>query len=259
MALRIISERFGHSVSYTHPVIYHSFPCNCLNPELRLITLLPPSTDNISGTNGIVITGERPHFVLLTATGELRTHQFHHTIVMKSFAQFNNQNCANGLIYFDHRNELQIAVLPSNLTYDAPWPVRKVPLRRTPTAIVYHKESKVYCVSTYMEEESRHYFRFNGEDKELTEENKGERFIYPSKSSFEVLLVAPNKWEIVPDTSIKLDDWEHVVSFKNVHLAYEGTRHGFREYICVGTNFNYSEDITSRGRVSGNLNAFRGK
>lgn len=76
------------------------------------------------------------------------------------------------------------------------------------------------------------------------------RFIYPTVSRFEVLLVAPSTWEIVPETSIKLDEWEHVISFKNVHLAYEGTRLGFREYICLGTNYNYSEDITSRGRVS---------
>lgn len=65
-----------------------------------------------------------------------------------------------------------------------------------------------------------------------------------------MLLVAPSTWDIVPETSIKLDEWEHVISFKNVHLAYEGTRSGFREYICLGTNYNYSEDITSRGRVS---------
>lgn len=77
-----------------------------------------------------------------------------------------------------------------------------------------------------------------------------DRFIYPTVSSFEVLLVAPSTWDIVPETSIKLDEWEHVISFKNVHLAYEGTRSGFREYICLGTNYNYSEDITSRGRVS---------
>lgn len=75
------------------------------------------------------------------------------------------------------------------------------------------------------------------------------RFIYPTVSRFEVILVAPTTWEIVPETSIKLDDWEHVISFKNVHLAYEGTRLGFREYLCLGTNYNYSEDITSRGRV----------
>lgn len=207
-------------------------------------------TDNISGNNGVIITGDKPHLVMLAANGELRTHQFYHQVVMKSFASFNNLNCQGGLIYFDHQNKLQIAQFPHYLSYDSHWPQRKVPLRCTPTMIVYHKESKVYCVATYTEEECKSYFRFNGEDKELTEENKGERFIYPTKPRFEVILVAPYLWEIVPDASIKLDEWEHVVSFKNVHLAYEGTRHGFREYICIGTNYNYSEDITSRGRVS---------
>lgn len=206
--------------------------------------------ENISGNNGVVITGEKPHMIMLTGNGELRTHQFHHQVIIKSFASFNNFNCQGGLIYLDHTNHLQISKFPHYLSFDSHWPQRKVGLRCTPTMIVYHKESKVYCVATYTEEECKSYFRFNGEDKELTEENKGERFIFPTKPRFEIILVAPQVWEIVPDTSIKLDEWEHVVSFKNVHLAYEGTLHGFREYICIGTNYNYSEDITSRGRVS---------
>jgi len=35
-----------------------------------------------------------------------------------------------------------------------------------------------------------------------------------------------------------------------VSLAYEGTRSGLKGYIVLGTNYNYGEDITSRGRVS---------
>lgn len=51
-----------------------------------------------------------------------------------------------GLIHhYDHvlQGELRIAVLPSHLNYDSPWPVRKVPLRMTPYDIVYDHESKV--------------------------------------------------------------------------------------------------------------------
>ena len=51
-----------------------------------------------------------------------------------------------GLIHHcDHvlQGELRIAVLPSHLNYDSPWPVRKVPLRMTPYDIVYDHESKV--------------------------------------------------------------------------------------------------------------------
>lgn len=75
------------------------------------------------------------------------------------------------------------------------------------------------------------------------------RFVFPTSNKFQVVLVAPSSWEIIPDTSIDFDEWEHVTALKNVALAYEGTRSGLKEYICIGTNYNYSEDITSRGRV----------
>lgn len=48
---------------------------------------------------------------------------------------------------------------------------------------------------------------------------------------------------------MELEEWEHVTCLKNVSLAYEGTRSGLKGYIAVGTNYNYGEDITSRGRV----------
>lgn len=55
--------------------------------------------------------------------------------------------------------------------------------------------------------------------------------------------------QVIPNTKMELDEWEHVTCLKNVSLAYEGTRSGLKGYIAVGTNYNYGEDITSRGRV----------
>uniref|UniRef100_A0A1B0B5X7 Macro domain-containing protein n=1 Tax=Glossina palpalis gambiensis TaxID=67801 RepID=A0A1B0B5X7_9MUSC len=62
------------------------------------------------------------------------------------------------------------------------------------------------------------------QDKELTEKNMGERFIYPNASHFSMVLIGTEIWEIVPDTSIEFESWEHVTDFKIVKLAYEGTR-----------------------------------
>lgn len=124
-----------------------------------------------------------------------------------------------------------------------------VPICMHLALVQYHREHKVYCVCLNHAEISNKYFRFNGEDKESTEENKGERFVYPTVDKFEVVLVSPETWEIVPETSIDLEEWEHVIALKNVSLTYEGTLSGLKEYICVGTNYTYSEDITSRGRV----------
>jgi len=61
--------------------------------------------------------------------------------------------------------ELRICVLPTHLSYDAPWPVRKVPLRCTPHFATYHLESKTYCVVTSLAEPTNKYYKFNGEDK----------------------------------------------------------------------------------------------
>ncbi|XP_037944960.1 cleavage and polyadenylation specificity factor subunit 1 [Teleopsis dalmanni] len=204
---------------------------------------------NISGLNGVMICGVNPRLVFLTTKGELRVHKIFGNSSIRSFAPFNNINCPQGFLYFDTTYYLKISVLPSYLTYDSPWAIRKVPLRCSPRQIVYLRENRVYCLITQTEESSNKYYRFNGEDKELTEESKGERFIYPYISKFNMVLMSPETWEIVPDASIQFDDWEHVTAFKVVKLAYEGTRSGLKEYLCIGTNFNYSEDITSRGNI----------
>lgn len=49
-------------------------------------------------------------------------------------------------LFFLPQDDLRICVLPTHLSYDAPWPVRKVPLRCTPHFITYHLESKTYAV-----------------------------------------------------------------------------------------------------------------
>lgn len=116
--------------------------------------------------------------------------------------------------------------------------------------IAYHNESHTYAVASAIAEPSTRYYRFNGEDKELTEQDKGERFPYPLQQQFQIYLFSPVTWQQIPNTKIELDEWEHVTCLKTVYLAYEGTRSGVRGYIAVGTNYNYGEDITSRGRVS---------
>lgn len=204
---------------------------------------------NIAGYNGVFISGDYPHWIFLTGRGELRAHPMTIDGPIKSFAPFNNVNCPQGFLYFNRKEELRICVLPTHLSYDAPWPVRKVPLRCTPHFVTYHLESKTYCVITSTAEPLKSYYRFNGEDKEFTEEERSDRFPFPIQEQFCIVLFSPVSWETIPNTKIELDQWEHVTCLKNVSLAYEGTRSGLKGYIVLGTNYNYGEDITSRGRI----------
>lgn len=63
------------------------------------------------------------------------------------------------------QDSLRICLLPTILSYDAPWPVRKVPLRCTPHFIVHHLETKTYCVVTSSSEPTLKIWKFNGDDK----------------------------------------------------------------------------------------------
>lgn len=51
--------------------------------------------------------------------------------------------CQPSLTPCPTQGELRISVLPAYLSYDAPWPVRKIPLRCTAHYVAYHVESKV--------------------------------------------------------------------------------------------------------------------
>ena len=84
---------------------------------------------NIAGYNGVFICGPYPHWLFLTSRGELRTHPMGIDGAVTCFAPFHNINCPQGFLYFNKKAELRICVLPTHLSYDAPWPVRKVPLR----------------------------------------------------------------------------------------------------------------------------------
>ena len=166
-----------------------------------------------------------------------------------TFAPFHNVNCPHGFLYFNRKSELRICVLPGHLNYDAPWPVRKVPLRCSPHYITFHIESKTFAVVTSLSEPTNKVWKFNGDDKELSIEDRSDRFLYPLLNKFNLQLFSPSTWEPVPGTKMQMDDWEMVTCMKHLYLSSEGMHSGQRGFIVVGTNFSYGEDITSRGHI----------
>ncbi|XP_060076994.1 cleavage and polyadenylation specificity factor subunit 1-like [Ylistrum balloti] len=203
---------------------------------------------DLAGYNGVFICGAYPHWIFMTTRGCLRIHPMGIDGRVTCFSPFHNVNCPKGFLYFNGLGELRISVLPTHLTYDSPWPVRKVPLRCTPHFIAYHPESKIYSV-VHSVPELCNYLPKPSEEREFDVIEKDERFVYPNMKRFIVQLYSPTSWEVVPNTKIELDQWEHATIMKCVSLKSEGTLTGYKSYGVIGTTVCYGEEVQCRGRI----------
>uniref|UniRef100_A0A674GF05 Cleavage/polyadenylation specificity factor A subunit N-terminal domain-containing protein n=1 Tax=Taeniopygia guttata TaxID=59729 RepID=A0A674GF05_TAEGU len=204
---------------------------------------------DIYGYSGVFICGPSPHWVLLTGRGALRLHPMGIDGPVESFAPFHNVNCPKGFLYFNRQGELRISVLPAYLSYDAPWPVRKIPLRCTAHYVAYHVESKVYAVATSSPHPCTRIPRMTGEEKEFESIERGGATCPPQQEAFSIQLISPVSWEAIPNTRIALEEWEHVTCMKTVSLRSEETVSGLKGYVAVGTCLMQGEEVTCRGRV----------
>ncbi|XP_036411332.1 cleavage and polyadenylation specificity factor subunit 1 [Megalops cyprinoides] len=205
--------------------------------------------EDISGYSGVFICGPSPHWMLVTSRGAMRLHPMTIDGPIESFSPFHNINCPKGFLYFNKQGELRISVLPTYLSYDAPWPVRKIPLRCTVHYVTYHVESKVYAVCSSVKEPCTRIPRMTGEEKEFEVIERDERYINPQQEKFSIQLISPVSWEAIPNTRIDLEEWEHVTCMKTVALKSQETVSGLKGYVAVGTCLMQGEEVTCRGRI----------
>ena len=50
---------------------------------------------------------------------------------VKTFAEFNSEQCQHGYLYFNQNDELRFAIMPTKRLLDTPWPLHKIPFKQT--------------------------------------------------------------------------------------------------------------------------------
>jgi len=207
------------------------------------------SFKDISSYTGVFICGPYPHWVFMTSRGCLNAHPMTIDGAVPCFVPFHNVNCPKGFLYFNKAGELRIAVLPTHLSYDAPWPIRKVPLRATPYSVAYNRENKVYAVATTTLEPNKKVPKFNTEDKEWETLERDSRYVHPMLERFSIQLISPARWEVVPHVNYIFEEFEHISSMKTLELKSQETHSGYKTFLVAGTVYNFGEDLSSKGRV----------
>ncbi|KAF9970856.1 Cleavage and polyadenylation specificity factor subunit 1 [Actinomortierella ambigua] len=109
---------------------------------------LIPFTD-VAGYEGLFCLGASPLWILSSGKRLPKIHPMICDGKLVCFTQFHNINCRNGFITCNAQGNVRISQLPTEgIQYDMPWPIRKVPLKRTVRQLKYHPTSQTYCMVT---------------------------------------------------------------------------------------------------------------
>ncbi|KAI7823465.1 CPSF A subunit region-domain-containing protein [Kickxella alabastrina] len=194
-------------------------------------------------------------------------------------ARFHSAACPHGLIALTQAGTLVIGALPApasaalrgGVEFDAPWPVRCLPVGTRHVGlsalggVVFHRPSGSYAVAAAVPEPfalkepncevAARQALEDGvdsvDDTQVIPEHKRRDVrttsAPPLQPHAHVDLLSPVTWETVD--SYALERNEHVAALESLELESAQSVGGRRAVVCVGTGFVLGEDVASRGRV----------
>ncbi|VDM34667.1 unnamed protein product [Hydatigera taeniaeformis] len=213
----------------------------------------------IGGHRGIFVCGSHPVWMFCNRIGHI--YVFPHTIdgIITSFAPLNIASCPDGFVYFTHTNEMKLATLPPGYLYEHELGIGTIPIEGCPHFVQYHLESKTYVVISSTVTECRTIVRLNADgNKEEEVVDRPDTCIFPKIDAFKLqvlaslptanLRVAP-RFEVVPNSTIEFEPFESVSCLVTVQLSSDLTFDETRNYLALGANLSYGEEIPVRGRI----------
>ncbi|KAH8860725.1 Cleavage and polyadenylation specificity factor subunit 1 [Schistosoma japonicum] len=216
--------------------------------------------ENIGDHRGVFVCGGNPMWLFATESGQLRV--FPHSIdgIMGSFAPLNATICHSGFVYFTFSNEMRLANLPPGYSFNEHIGIKWITLDPVPYYVQYHVESKTYAVVGFHSEPCKSVFRLNAEgNKEEDILTRPRTCVLPTLDYYSLQMYAPNlnanhcnkqsPWLSIPNTHIDFEPWEVVTCLITAQLSSEETFHGKKDYLALGANLSYGEEIPVRGRI----------
>ncbi|CAG8449548.1 6133_t:CDS:10 [Ambispora gerdemannii] len=199
--------------------------------------------NNIAGYAGVFLTGVKPAWLISSGRSYLRFHPMVTDGGVKCFTQFHNVNCQHGFLYSNRKDFCRMSELPSDLSYDMEWALRKVHLGRTVHEIEYHPEMQVYVIMT-----SRPIpFHIRDENGDPIDGEHDPAHFCPDTYRYFLELLSPVTWETVDYHEFNED--EQGLCVKCVNLHTKSTASGRKSFVAVGTGYFRGEDVGMRGTI----------
>ena len=216
-------------------------------------------TEDGDGYSGFFICGARPAWVI-SEREAVRVHPMMTDGQVKSFTSLNTVNCGQGFVTLNHRSQLKVCRLPTEVQFGGPWPCRKIALKATPHKIVFHEQTQTYAVitSTLVQADKPAPVEVVDENgiivsNEAVEDDgpKAKRLARVAEQ-FELRILSPQlEWDTVDTYGFQPD--EHVLAITAVKLtcATRVTQKdaAVHNMVAIGTAQCEGEDKTCKGRI----------
>nr|XP_018259229.1 protein CFT1 [Kwoniella dejecticola CBS 10117]OBR81387.1 protein CFT1 [Kwoniella dejecticola CBS 10117] len=196
----------------------------------------------IEGITGAFITGEKPHWIIGSEAHPLRTYALKQAAM--AFGKTTHLG-GKGEYFIRIEDGSFICYLPPTLNTDFAIPCDRYDMDRVYTSIAFDPTSAHYVGSASIEVPFQAY----DEEGEIQIGPEGENLIPPTnqRSTLELFSQGADPWRVID--GYDFDQNEEVLCLESVTLESQGTEGGFRDFIAVGTGFNFGEDRATRGNT----------
>uniref|UniRef100_A0A1I8FEZ4 CPSF_A domain-containing protein n=1 Tax=Macrostomum lignano TaxID=282301 RepID=A0A1I8FEZ4_9PLAT len=211
--------------------------------------LLVPFED-IGGYRGLFVGGVRPHFLVVSPSGQAYSHPMFVDGSVCAFSPFDRHFCRHGFLYLTPERDLRVASLPDDYDYASPWPRKRVPLGRTVHCVQFHRATSTYLVASSAPELSNAICRLSSDgDKEIDTREVPPTHCLPFRDRYYFEAYTPR---LAGDTRCEAG-YAGVGTgglLQNCPTAIGETAEGFKELVAVATNLSYNEEITCKGTIT---------
>ncbi|WVR09012.1 protein CFT1 [Kwoniella sp. DSM 27419] len=203
-------------------------------------TIIPFS--NIEGLTGAFITGEKPHWILSSDAHPLRTFALKQAAI--AFGKTTHLG-GKGEYFVRIEDGSFICYLPPTLNTEFAIPCDRYQMERVYTSISFDPTSAHYVGAASITVPFQAY----DEEGEIQIGPEGENLIPPTnqRSTLELFSQGSDPWRVID--GYDFDQNEEVLCTESVTLESPGAEGGFRDFIAVGTGFNFGEDRATRGNL----------
>ncbi|WVF65469.1 protein CFT1 [Kwoniella sp. CBS 6097] len=197
---------------------------------------------NIEGQTGAFITGEKPHWILSSEAHPIRTFALKQAAM--AFGKTTHLG-GKGEYFIRIEDGSFICYLPPTLNTDFAIPCDRYQMERTYTSISFDPTSAHYVGAASITVPFQAY----DEEGEIQIGPEGDNLIPPTnqRSTLELFSQGSDPWRVID--GYDFDQNEEVLCMETVTLESPGANGGHRDFIAVGTGFNFGEDRATRGNV----------